>query len=245
MKIIVSPAKKMKPDEYIDVDMTVPVFVDRAKAIIDYMKSLSFDELKTIWKCNNSVGQEAHDMIMGVNFENVMPAIYAYDGIAFKYIAPSVFENKECEYIQNNLRILSGVYGILKPFDGVVRYRLEMQAKMSFFGSKNLYDYWSDDIYKELTQNDDIIINLASKEYSKCVESYLDENKTFVTCIFGELCDDKISQKGVYAKMARGEMVRYLAVNDVNDIEGMKNFNGLGYEFSDKHSDDKTFVFLK
>ena len=245
MKIIVSPAKKMKPDEYIDAKMTVPVFADRAAEIINHMKSLSYEELKSIWKCNDAIAHDAYDMIINADFNNVMPAIYAYDGIAYKYMAPSVFEYKECGYIQNNLRILSGVYGILKPFDGVVRYRLEMQAKISLFDCKNLYDYWSDAIYKELTFNDDIIINLASKEYSKCVENCLEDDKTFITCIFGELCDGKISQKGVYAKMARGEMVRYLAVNDINDTESIKNFNGLGYEFSGKHSDADTFVFIK
>ena len=224
MKIIVSPAKKMKPDEYIDAKMTVPVFADRAAEIINHMKSLSYEELKSIWKCNDAIAHDAYDMIINADFNNVMPAIYAYDGIAYKYMAPSVFEYKEY---------------------GVVRYRLEMQAKISLFDCKNLYDYWSDAIYKELTFNDDIIINLASKEYSKCVENCLEDDKTFITCIFGELCDGKISQKGVYAKMARGEMVRYLAVNDINDTESIKNFNGLGYEFSGKHSDADTFVFIK
>ena len=148
--------------------------------------------------------------------------------------------------MQKNLRILSGFYGIVKPFDGVTPYRLEMQAKASIGGFKDLYEYWGDSLYQELTSDgDQIILNLASKEYSKCIEKYLGENDLFVTCIFGEEIDGKVVQKGTLAKMARGEMVRFLAENEIDSLEGVKKLHGLGYEFSEELSGEKEYIFIK
>ena len=90
-----------------------------------------------------------------------------------------------------------------------------------------------------------MILNLASKEYSKCIEKYLGENDLFVTCVFGEEIDGKVVQKGTLAKMARGEMVRFLAENEIDSLEGVKNFHGLGYEFSEELSGEKEYIFIK
>ena len=158
----------------------------------------------------------------------------------------SVFSETALDYVQKNLRILSGFYGIVKPFDGVTPYRLEMQAKASIGGFKDLYEYWGDSLYQELTSDgDQIILNLASKEYSKCIEKYLGENDLFVTCIFGEEIDGKVVQKGTLAKMARGEMVRFLAENEIDSLEGVKKLHGLGYEFSEVLSGEKEYIFIK
>ena len=143
------------------------------------------------------------------------PAILAYDGIAYQYMAPNVFENNAFTYVEEHLRILSGYYGVLKPMDGVVPYRLEMQAKVDVDGVCSLYAFWGDSLYREVTGENHTIINMASKEYSKCIEKYLQAKDRFVTFIFGEVENkadrEKVVQKGVYCKMARGEMVRYLA----------------------------------
>lgn len=106
---------------------------------------------------------------------DLTPAILAYDGIAYKYMAPSVFEDSQFSYIQEHLRMLSAFYGVLKPMDGVRPYRLEMQAKLRVGDYKDLYAYWGDNLYKSIVDESHVIINLASKEYSKCIEKYLNE----------------------------------------------------------------------
>ena len=177
--------------------------------------------------------------------KNLSPALLSYDGIQYKYMAPHVFEENHFSYIENNLRILSGFYGILKPFDGIVPHRLEMQAKLNIENNKDLYHFWGKDIYNELTKEDNIIINLTSKEYRKCIEKYLTKSIKFISCIFGEISDGKIIEKGVHVKMARGEMVRFMAENNITAPEEIKNFNRLGYKYNKNLSDDKKYVFLK
>ena len=178
---------------------------------------------------------------------NPTPALLSYEGIQYRYMAPEVFTEKECKYVQSHLRILSGFYGVLKPFDGVVPYRLEMQAKAKVNGTKDLYDFWKGKIYEEVAADKTMvtIINLASKEYSGCIEKYLDPQDTYITCVFGELRGDKIIQKGTLAKMARGEMVRFMAENSIREPEGIKEFNRLGYHFEKELSSEKEFIFLK
>lgn len=139
------------------------------------------------------------------------PALISYDGIQYTYMAPAIFEDGQHEYVKDHLRILSGFYGVLKPMDGVVPYRLEMQAKATVAGNKDLYEFWGNTLYIEVIDESRTIINLASKEYSKCIGKYLQPKGHYVTCVFGELDDGKVVQKGVYAKMARGEMVRFMS----------------------------------
>ena len=160
-------------------------------------------------------------------------------------MAPAVFETQMLRYIQEHLRILSGFYGVLRPMDGVTPYRLEMQAKLRVDGTKNLYEYWGSRLYEQVRDSSGIIINLASREYSKCIEKYLTPEDTFITCTFAEEENGKLVQKGVYCKMARGEMVRFMAERHLEDPEEMKAFDELGYRYSRDLSSDQEYVFLK
>ena len=125
------------------------------------------------------------------------------------------------------MRILSAFYGVLKPLDGVTPYRLEMQAKVGIGDAKNLYEYWGDMLYCSVIDNSRIIINLASKEYSKSIEKYLTLRDKYITIVFCELSGDKLVTKGTYAKMARGEMVRFMAENSIENPEDIKNLTDL------------------
>ena len=247
MKIIISPAKKMNIDTDTFAPMGLPVFLSRTKELMDYMKGLSYEEAKMLWSCNDKIAAQNFERYAQMDLERgLTPAILSYEGIQYQYMSPMVFSETALDYVQKNLRILSGFYGIVKPFDGVTPYRLEMQAKASIGGFKDLYEYWGDSLYQELTSDGDhLILNLASKEYSKCIEKYLGENDLFVTCVFGEEIDGKVVQKGTLAKMARGEMVRFLAENQVATLEDVKQFQGLGYHLSEELSSAKEFVFIK
>lgn len=248
MKIIISPAKKMNIDDDIFEYRSKPVFFEQAEEIMNYMKNLSYDECKTIWKCSDKLAQLNYDRVVNMDLNyRLTPALFSYEGIQYQYMGARVLSRDALEYLQDNLRILSGFYGILKPLDGVVPYRLEMQSKFINYKNKDLYEYWADKIANSLFEETNLIINLASKEYSKCVEKYLENSPgtKFITCVFGEIKGDKVIEKGTLAKMARGEMVRYLAQNKICDLEGLKRFDKLEYKYSQEKSNEKTYVFIK
>ena len=248
MKIIISPAKKMNIDDDIFECRTEPVFLEKTKELMNYMMNLSYEECKTMWKCSDKLAQLNYDRILDMDLNyRLTPAIFSYEGSQYQYMGPKVLSQGAIEYLQENLRILSGFYGILKPLDGVVPYRLEMQTKLIKHENKDLYEYWSDEIANSLFEETDLIINLASKEYSKCIEKYIKNqpNTRFVTCVFGELKGDKVIEKGTLAKMARGEMVRYLAENNIRDLTQVKMFDKLDYKYSEEKSNDDTYVFIK
>jgi cytoplasmic iron level regulating protein YaaA (DUF328/UPF0246 family) len=246
MRIIISPAKKMNVDSDSLPCAGLPQFLTQTEMLFEKLKSMSPTELKKLWKCNDSILQQNVDRLGWVNLHrNLTPAVLAYEGIQYQYMAPNVFTQTEYDYIQQHLRILSGFYGILRPFDGVVPYRLEMQAKLATENAKDLYGFWGESLAKQLFAETDCIINLASKEYSICIEKYLPQNVRFVTCIFGEEKDGRIIEKGTACKMARGEMVRFMAENNITDTEGIKSFDRQGYIYSEKHSGENTIVFIK
>lgn len=246
MKIIISPAKKMVVDTDSLPVQSEPVFLKDTEKIKNHMQALSYGEAKKLWSCNDKIAELNFARFREMDLHrNLTPAILSYEGIQYQYMAPIIFTDNALSYIQEHLCILSGFYGVLKPLDGVVPYRLEMQAKAQVEGSNNLYDFWGSKIYRNVCSKDRIIINLASKEYSKCVEHYLKPEDIFITCVFGELKEGKVIQKGTLAKMARGEMVRYMAENNVTDLDRLKSFEGLGYQYEKEISGEREYIFLK
>ena len=246
MRIIISPAKQMREDVDSLEPRSLPVFLDRAERLRDHISGLSFEEQKRLWACNDRIAQENRERFLDMDLRNgLIPAILSYDGIQYKYMAPSVFETGELQYIEEHLRILSGFYGVLRPMDGVRPYRLEMQARATVDGYKDLYDFWGRSLYDEVMDESRIIINLASKEYSRCIEKYLIPKDRYISCIFGELSGDRIVQKGVYAKMARGEMVRFMASRSIEEPEQLMDFDWSGYGFDKGRSTDTHYVFIR
>lgn len=246
MKIIISPAKKMQVDTDSFIPLSQPLFLEQTQQLLEYLRSLSFEELKDLWKCSDKLATENYQNLLEMNLDgNLTPALLAYVGIQYQTMAPEVFSQVQFDYVQKYLRILSGFYGVLAPFDGVVPYRLEMQAKVKLNDSKDLYALWADRLYQVLYEDDDCVLNLASKEYSKAIERYVKPDQKFVTCVFGELKDGKIKQKATAAKMARGQMVQFLARKQIQDLAQAKEFNELGYRFLPEKSSQTEYVFVK
>lgn len=246
MKIIISPAKKMNIETDVLECRGFPVFMEKTKVLMEYMKELDYEAAKKMWGCSDKLARENFQRLSHMNLcKTPTPALLAYEGIQYQYMAPGVFEDRQWEFVQEHLRILSGFYGVVKPLDGVVPYRLEMQAKINLASCKDLYTYWGSDIYEEISGNSRWILNLASKEYSKCVEKFLKHGEKYITCIFGEWKNGKIVQKGTLAKMARGEMVRFLAAEKICDPEGVKEFRGLGFSYKKEFSTEENYVFLR
>ena len=246
MRIIISPAKKMNRNTDSIPWRDMPVFLDKTEKLCGKLQSMSYEELKKLWKCNDQIAEQNVERLRHMDLRrNLTPAILAYEGIQYQYMAPGVFTNEALDYVQEHLRILSGFYGIIKPLDGVVPYRLEMQAKLKMEGAKDLYAFWGDCLAERLFTETDCIVNLASKEYSLCVSKYLPDHVRMVTCVFGEEKDGKIIEKGTMCKMARGEMVRYMAENQIENVEAIKGFDRLEYRYSAERSDENTYVFIK
>ncbi|MDD6038335.1 MAG: peroxide stress protein YaaA [bacterium] len=244
MKIILSPAKKMNMDMENSEPLGLPVFLKQTEEILFWLQNKSYEELKALWKCNDKIAQQNVARLEKMNLrEQLTPAVLAYEGIAYQYMAPAVFEDGHYDYVQEHLRILSAFYGVLKAMDGVTPYRLEMQAKASIGGKKDLYELWGNRLYKAVRDESRTIINLASKEYSKCIEKYLAQEDRYITITFCEKSGDKLVTKGTYAKMARGEMVRYMAEHQIEDPIEIRQFDRLGYVYRSDLSSDKEYVF--
>lgn len=255
MKLLISPAKQMKRNtDFMEIS-GLPAMLDKTEEILQVMKGFSLRELKRIFKANDKITAENYERYQQMDLrKGLTPAVLSYSGLAFTNMAPQVFTDIQWEYARKNLKIASGFYGILNATDGVVPYRLEMQVNVSVAGHKNLYEFWGDSIYKSLAREaredagsgkEAVILNLASKEYSQAVEPFLEEDISFVTCIFAEWSDGRLITKGTKAKMARGQMVAYLAQEQAESLEQVRQFHELGYVWQEELSNEKEFVFIQ
>ena len=247
MRIIISPAKKMKADTDTLPWKDLPCFLEQAETLYSKLQGMSRQELQALWQCSDALtARNARQLESTPGLRaGLTPALLAYQGIQYQYMAPGVFTDGEFAYVQEHLRILSGLYGVLRPLDGVVPYRLEMQARLETESGKDLYSYWGNLLADQLYRETDCVVNLASKEYSLCVSRHQKPGTQLITCVFGEELRGKVVEKGTLCKMARGEMVRYLAQIRGEEPEALRGFNRLHYTFSPEHSDETTYVFLR
>ena len=210
MKIIFSPTKTMKKIDN-SFPFSTPKYINESKSIIN-------ENLNVL-----------------INSEQVNQAIFYYQGISYKYLDSSSLPIECINYLNENLIILSALYGALKPLDMIMSYRLD------FVNNKLLYDFWTKYC---LVDSNELIINLASNEYFKMIKSHTkDEN--IITVDFKVSSNNKLITKATYSKMARGLMLRYLAINKANDLELIKSFQEFGFKFSTEFSNDNYFLFIK
>lgn len=246
IKILISPTMRMEEDNEGFSHKQLPKLLSDTQILLEYLQSLNYEELKNIWKCSDKLAELNFERIAQMDLsKGLTPAILSFQGLQYQYIAADVFTYEELDYLEEHLRILSGFYGVLKPLDGITPYRLEMKAKFDDWKYKSLYDFWADKISRVIDSENEYILNLASKEYSQTITKYVDDKKRVIDYVFGELIDGKVKQKGTLAKMARGEMVRFMAENKIKDVEKTKEFDRLNYLYSEELSDETTFVFIK
>lgn len=246
MRIILSPAKKMVVDTDSFAVDGLPVFLEQTERLKTALRGMSPEELQALWKCSDAIARLNVERLSAMDLRRrLTPAILSYEGIQYQYMAPRVMETTHLGYLREHLRILSGFYGLLRPFDGVTPYRLELQAKLSVDGCRDLYEFWGGALARRLAAETDFVLNLASKEYSKAVEPHLSNSVRFLTCTFGEWKGGKVMEKGTMCKMARGQMVRWLAEHNVTSWADIRAFDQLGYRFQSKLSTENHYVFLK
>ena len=246
---IISPAKNMRN---LKVDNIKPkmygesrFFTNETKEIINELKKLTPWDIQSIMKVNEKIAFQSYAYFQDFNFdEEGVCGILAYDGLVFKNIKAEDFTQEDFNFANNHVRILDAFYGIVNPLDGVLPYRLEMQYKINI-NDKNLYKFWGDKLYKKLYSEDKVIINLASEEYAKAVRGFLDKDDIFIDIDFKIHKDGKLKTMATYAKMARGQMIKYIIENKIDNPEDLKDFTFNGYKFDHNLSTNKKYVFIR
>jgi len=245
MKIIIAPAKKMIIDQDSFPIATTPQYLAQTEQLLQRLRQMNYTEIKALWHCSDKIAQPNYDWLQQLDLhQHLTPALLSYSGIQYQYMAPDIFTESALQYVQDNLRILSGFYGILRPFDGVVPYRLEMQAKLTVGNAQNLYAFWNTRLYQALTPQPEPIINLASQEYAKAITPYLAPNQPLIDIVFASIVDGHLKVKATLAKMARGAMVRFLAEHQIQDVVAIKNFDHPDYQFNVEYSSANQLVFI-
>lgn len=246
IRIIISPAKTMKIDNDSFTHRQMPIYIEDTQMLLEYLQTLTYDELKLVWKCSDKLtalnSKRIRDMDL---YKTLTPAIVSFEGLQYQYMGAGTFTYDQLDYIENHLRILSGFYGLVRPFDGIVPYRLEMQSKLIGWEYKSLYDFWGDKIARKLASESTCIIDLASKEYSDSISKHLPDSTKLIKCSFGQLINGKVIEKATLIKMARGEMVSFMAEKEIKDPQGLKEFDRLDYSYHDDLSKDDNYVFIK
>ncbi|MDF7638124.1 peroxide stress protein YaaA [Lactobacillus sp. ESL0791] len=244
MKIIISPAMKMKVNQDTFPVQSQPVFLEKTKILEEFLKNRSYDELKKIWHASDRVIRESQQQLEVMNLtKGLTPAVLSFSGIQYQYMMPDLFTKPALTYLQKNFWILSGFYGALRPFDGVCPYRLEMKNKLMGFTDPSLYKFWGSSIADLLFKDDNVIINLASKEYSKVVAPYLNGKRQMIAIDFQEKKNGTWKTVGVHAKMARGEMSKFIAEKQLTRPEELQDFHDFGFQFEPKISTADHFIF--
>ncbi len=252
MKILISPAKSINFDADITYDEhSTPAFLEQSKKLVKQLKKLSADDLGNLMSISENLSNLNHQRYQEFSTpfttKNSRPAIFIFNGDVYDPINVQSYSKKEFEFMQDSLRILSGLYGLLKPLDLIQPYRLEMSTKFKNDAGKDLYEFWGDSITDELnnqSKKDEVIINLASNEYFKAIKPKNLNNK-IIKVDFKEIKDGKPKVIGLMAKKARGEMVNYIIKNQIKDYKDIKKFKVNNYKFSPELSNDDLYIFVR
>jgi cytoplasmic iron level regulating protein YaaA (DUF328/UPF0246 family) len=254
MLIVISPAKTLDFKSPVSIDsFTHPVFLKEASELVKTLKVLTPAQLGTLMGIS--------DQLAGLNVaryadwktpftpHNAKQSLLAFKGPVYTGIAPESFSERDMTYAQAHLRILSGLYGLLKPLDLIQPYRLEMGTKLANEKGKDLYAFWGDNmttlVNEELSGSDHpVLINLASNEYFKSIQSRQIEGH-IVTPVFKDFKAGKYKIISIYAKRARGLMSAYIIKNQLKKTEQLKAFDWEGYYFSEQSSQGNNLVFLR
>lgn len=234
MIVFISPAKGFHDECGMYKDL--PVFIDHSTKIVEKLKEYNVEDLGKLFKVSDELAALNVERFKEFTFyEELKPALFAYSGMQYNAMNLKELKEDEIDFLQDHLRILSGLYGVLQPMDGIRPYRLEMLTKVSIDECKNLYEYWNDCLYQALSKDNDVIVNLASNEYSKCIEPYI-QDETYVSIVFKVDKNGKQKVMSTASKKARGAMVSYIARNKIDDYTLLKEFKEDGYVFDETQS---------
>lgn len=252
MKLVISPAKSLDFESKLPtVKATQPLFLEQSTKLNKVLKKQKPKDLSQLMSISDNLAQlnynRNQDWALPFTKDNARPAMYAFNGDVYKGLDAYNIGADKLDLAQDTIRILSGLYGVLKPLDLIQPYRLEMGTKMPVGSNKNLYEFWKKDIVKALNQeleDDEVFLNLASNEYFKAVDTKA-LKVPVVTANFKEFKNGKLKIISFYAKEARGLMAKYVIDTNAQTIEDLKQFNYNNYQFDGNLSTQKDLVFTR
>lgn len=252
MKVILSPAKSLDFETKSPTSLhTQPQFLEQSVKLNKKLKSLSRKKLSELMKISDELASlnymRNQQWQPPFNLENAKQAVFSFTGEAYRGLDATKITNEKLPILQDKLRILSGLYGLLKPLDLIQPYRLEMGTKLKVGRTENLYKFWGNtlaDALNEEMKEPELLVNLASLEYFKAIPKKV-LKPLMITPVFKDFKNGEYKTIMTFAKRARGLMTRYIIDNDVKNIEELKGFNTNGYLFSDEFSTDFEFVFTR
>ncbi len=254
MLLVISPAKNLDFDTPAKTKQkSTPDFLDEAQLLIDELRQLAPQDISALMSISDKLGVLNYDRFQQWSTpftdDNAKQAVLAFNGDVYTGLNAESFSAAEFKFAQKHLRILSGLYGLLRPLDLMQAYRLEMGTKFNNQRGKNLYEFWGNLITEALNKQlkllkTDVLVNLASNEYFKSVKAKgLDAN--IITPVFKDWKGDKYKIISFYAKKARGLMCAYAINHQLNDVEDLKKFDSEGYAFNEAMSSEKEWVFTR
>jgi cytoplasmic iron level regulating protein YaaA (DUF328/UPF0246 family) len=246
MKIIISPAKKLNIENGAVNKQMQFNFSKEASVLVKTLQNKSVKEIKQLMSLSDNLAMLNWQRYQQWAFSNLKTyhAILMFNGDVYQGIKADSFNKSEMHFAEKNLRILSGLYGLLKPLDRILPYRLEMGTKLNNSIGDNLYKFWSDKLSKELLSDmtkDEVLINLASNEYSKALQLHKTSVKV-ITPIFKDYKNGKLKIISFFAKKARGEMVNFIVKNKISNPAELKLFVNNGYAFSEESNGQLLFA---
>ena len=235
MKIIISPAKKLATDNFINKGTSIQ-FLEETKYLVKELKTYTVIDIKSLMNLSDNLAQLNWQRFQDWNTKDLGQALFMFKGDVYQGLKADTLTNIELDFAQENLRIISGLYGLLKPKDLIFPYRLEMGTKLKTKSGNNLYKFWENRLHQALLselKNEEEIINLASEEYSKAI--YLNKfSNPVITPVFKDFKNGKLKVISFYAKKARGEMANFIIKNKIKKSDNLKYFSNLGYQFTEE-----------
>jgi len=252
MKIVISPAKSLDFEKPLPTERaTEALFLNESNRLNKLLKKKSARSLSKLMSISDNLGrlnyERNQEWTLPFNSSNARPAVYAFNGDVYRGLNVYELPAKKIDALQDTLRIISGLYGILKPLDLIQPYRLEMGTKFPVGKNKNLYQFWKQKITKSLNdelQEGELFVNLASAEYFKAID-LKSLNAHVITPVFKDFKNGEYKTIMTFAKLARGYMTRYCIDTDAQSIDDLKGFNCEGYGFSESMSTENELVFTR
>jgi cytoplasmic iron level regulating protein YaaA (DUF328/UPF0246 family) len=245
MKMVISPAKSLQFDKQLPTSIqTQPHFSGEAEKINSLLKKKSPKQLSQLMSISDKLAELNWERNQAFQLpeskENTRAAIYAFNGDVYQGLDAYTLADEKIDQMQNQLRILSGLYGLLKPLDGIQPYRLEMGTSFKVGVHKNLYSFWKDKITAQLNsemESNELFVNLASNEYFSAVDSKM-LNAEIISPQFKDFKNGKLKIISFFAKKARGMMARHLIENNASTLEDVLSFSSGGYAFNESETKD-------
>ena len=252
MKVLLSPAKSLDFKSQLPTEKNSALcFEKEAEYLNSILKGKSPKELSDLMGVSSKIAdlnyERNQDWSLPFTNKNARQAVYAFNGDVYRGLDAYSIDQEKIDFMQSTVRIISGLYGLIKPLDLIQPYRLEMGAKLSFDSNKNLYDYWRKKITNQLNSElyeDEPILNLASNEYFKAIDSKVLKSDIY-SANFKQLNNGSYKTIAIYSKKARGMMTRFIVDNNISRINDLKSFNCDGYIYHTNLSTDKELVFIR